>query len=179
MQPLEEWLMVLSENCSKELTDFQVENYRRGLQDLTVEEVHYACRRAWLEWKFLTLPPVAVLREFAGRHAQQEPKNADRITLAAETEWEAIITHVREHGATVYPSDPPLALTAAGEYAFRRIGWRQAISEAATSDLHWLHKNFIEAFKLHAETGGLRQLPQTEATRLLSKTRNLLGCGGG
>ena len=174
MLGLGRWLTILSENCSKPLNDAQLEVYGQGLQDLTPEEIHLACSRALLEWKFLTLPPVAVLREYAGRHAQQEPKDADRITLAAETEWEAIVHHVQWLGVTMYRSDPPLVLTAAGEFAFRRIGWREAVGTVNPENLHWVHKNFIEAFQMHAETDGLKQLPQAEAENLLSKTRHLI-----
>ena len=173
MLGLGRWLTILSENCSKKLSESQADVYSRGLQDLTPEEIHLACSRALLEWKFLTLPPVAVLREYAGRHAQQEPSDADRISLAAETEWEAIVHHVQNLGATLYRSDPPLELTAAGEFAFRRIGWREAVAEVTPENLHWLHKNFIEAFRMHSETDGLKQLSQSEAEKLLSKTRHL------
>lgn len=169
---VEEWLQILAANFNRDLSELQLMAYREALKDLTPEQAHQACSRALLECKFM--PPVAELREFA---SMGQKAATNRVTMAAETEWEAIDKHVARYGGTVYPSDPPLALTAAGEYAFRRIGWRLAVADAGPGDLHWLHKNFVEAYVLYADTDGLKALPQNEARRLLDGLRKALPAG--
>jgi hypothetical protein len=38
----------------------------------------------------------------------------------------------------------------------------------APEDLHWAHKEFVAAFMMHAETGGLLAPSREEARRLLA-----------
>jgi hypothetical protein len=145
----------------------QIQLFREFLKDLTPAEMKEAVSHAILNCKFM--PTIAELRSFAGRSAAQQKQLETAVgSVAAEREWEAVLAHVNRYGGTVYPGDPKLLLSAAGEYAFRQIGWRDGLLNTAPEDLHWAHKEFVAAYTMHGETGGLLAPSREEARRLLA-----------
>lgn len=153
----------------KDLPDPLMEAYSEGLADLTEAQLRQVFGQAILECKFM--PTVAELRGFL------KQRQAKVDSLEAEQEWEVCCAHLRKYGEVTYDSDQPLVLTAAGEYAFRQIGWRKGLVRVLDYDdkgMQFAHKRFIEAYNTHVETGGLLAPSREEAQKMLATARGLL-----
>lgn len=165
---LDKWLRILSANFRVDLSPLQIEAYRVGLSDLTPEQLHVACSKALAEITDF-MPTVGKIRSYV------DDKQKQTDNLAAEQEWDRIVKHIYRFGAQVFPSDTPLALTPAGEYALRQVGWRAGVMDALASEdskkLHFAKQNFVKAHSYHAETGGLQALSRGEAREMLESAR--------
>ena len=155
-------MLKLSKMFRTDLDSLLVSVYQDGLVDLPEAALRMVFTKALLECKFM--PTIAELRGFI----KEGRKRADN--LDAEKNWEACCDHLRKYGEQTYNSDKPLGITAAGEHAFRAIGWRSGLVKVLDYDakgMDFAHKRFIEAYNYHVETGGLVAVSREEAVRLL------------
>lgn len=143
---------VITALCSsyrQELDEATLEGYRFGLDDLPIERIEQAARRAIRERKFM--PSAHELRELAG----DMPPDA-----RAQVAWTAVceaVKRVTYYGSPAFDDD----LTTAAINAVWPAGWTACCDAAADGGKDWdvhARREFIAAYVRLSNSGASRSL---------------------
>ena len=129
----------MAEAYRQTITKATIKAYELGLDDLPIEEIEQAVRRALRECKFM--PSVSELRELAGVLSP-----ADRAIKA----WDIFTRAISVHGcyASVNFDDPVINATV------RNLGgWVPVLTEMEEQGSTWVRKSFERVYKSLATTG--------------------------
>lgn len=138
--------------------------YAGVLDGLTPQQLDAACRLATRACKFFPTPADVFT------HVQRA--DAAGLDLEADEAWNRVLDYVREW----YGNRRAPALPERIQYAARVAGGLGRIESCPTSELQWVRKQFVEAFKRfdELERSGM-MLTRGEAKRLLANLRHRPG----
>ncbi len=176
---LDEWLVILAEHFSKEISPGNVEIYHRGLRDLSPDTIDGACMSALQACRFM--PTLADIRSQLGKLDEVQ------TDLNAEGEWERALDCAEQYSPDTKATSPQAIdwrgalawrrqpnLSAAGEYAIRCAGGWAALEKAHfdPADATWRRKAFLEAYKSYHQ-GEHLGLTEGQTQKLLSKVQEV------
>lgn len=161
MNPAKAIAIIIASYPNTKLDAGNVSAYNQWLKQIPETELEAAIMQAMI--KSPNFPPTG-----PGIVACWQSTRTETQVLDATLEWTKCLTHAERYGEIVYPSDPKLYLSDAGEYALRLIGGRSGILNTKDQDTHWAQRNFIEAWNKfsEAEKSG-HALSQGETRQLL------------
>lgn len=122
----------------REIKDLLLHGYRLGLEDLSIEQIEHACKRAMSECDKMPVP--AELRKLAG-----VPSAADAAMLA----WQVVedSTSIGAYRSVDF-SDPVINAT------IRSLGgWPAILDRSAEEFDKWVRRDFLATYAALARTG--------------------------
>ena len=158
------------------------EAYDAVMLPLTMEQLETCLSRALQESKWMPRP--AELLDLAGCGARAlATSQKDELELEAECGWNRLVTSGLDWQHNVLWRPP--AMPDAGDYAVRQCGGYEAIFNKILANMdgteapdatavHFVRKNWIDAYCRYSATDGLSALPRAEAQRLLASVKGLL-----
>lgn len=134
----------MAENYGKTLSDELMRMWLRLLEHYSAEQVVEAAVRVIAEYKYATMPPFAVLKEFL-----DYPRGCKALEISkemqAEAEWGKLLQNIRSLG---YYKGPPETMHPTTLYVLRNMGgWMSACAWDARG-MDWKHKEFVEKWLL-------------------------------
>jgi hypothetical protein len=160
----------------QDVSPAQAKLYALHLRDISPERLVPALRRALDVCRFF--PSIAEIRMLAGADEKQQIKQEQaQDELEAKKAWDTLQNYIALWGADLHPSlhagkwKKPPELTAATGYAVRQCGGYYKVATATVENVHFIRRDFLQAFQYYRETGALAAPSREEAKRLLGKVQ--------
>jgi len=150
---IREWLARFATNCGQPPSDARMLLWIDELQDIEPERLAHTFRAVMRSHTFNSIPQIGEIR------AQIDEANAAGLQLEAESAWETYLGHVKRffHPDIGWNRRAP-CLSAIIEHCARVAGGPHWVECCPESELQWVRKRFIDAYKLVQETGQVEHL---------------------
>lgn len=137
-------ISAMAENYGKTLSDELIKMWLKLLEPYSAAQVTEAAIRVIAEYKYSTMPPFAVLKEFL-----DFPQGCKALEISkemqAEAEWGKLLQDIRSLG---YYKGPPDAMHPTTLYVLRNMGGWISACFWDSRDMNWKHKDFVEKWLL-------------------------------
>jgi len=174
---IREYLAQYGAAYHQDVSPAQAKLYLLHLQDVPPDRLAYALHAVLDACRFF--PSIADIRMLAGFDEKKQAKQEQaEDELEAQKAWDTLQAYIVLWGADLYPSlhagkwtEPP-ELPAATGHAVRQCGGYYKVATATTENVHFIRRDFLQAFQYYRETGALAAPSREEAKRLLGNVRD-------